>query len=484
MSFSMATAPGPDAALANVRFDGRVSRDDDDIDAAASDFGGIYRHRPLAVLSPASVDDIVRAVGWARTWGVTVAARGRGHSTAGQSQAAGGLVVDMASLSAIRAVGDDWMEVEAGATWKEVLDEALSRGLMPPVVPDYLGLSVGGTIALGGLGYQTCRYGTIVDNVAELLVVTGTGKIVVCSARVNPDLFVAARGGLGHFGIVGAVRLRMIPAPARIRLDRLLYTDLALLLEDLERLGRSPEPYDTIAAFAIPNEPEALRTVLRDAADGLWFAPWMFRRLFILQIGRYVPANAVSEPLSELQATGCVPDVVHRWTEPFASFADRAMEHHTAWKASGLWDAAHPWLDVILPGDVAEQWLAETLDALDPADPADGPVMMYPMMAGRSRGSFLQLPASDYCVRVDVLRSVLPESPRTALQLIESNRERYARAVAGGAVHYPSGALDLTDDEWRAHFSRVWDAFRRARAAYDPARMFSPCTCGGGLTEE
>ena len=50
-------------------------------------------------------------------------------------------------------------------------------------LPDYLDLSVGGTLAVGGVGAHASRgFGVQTDNVVELQVVTGTGEEVTCSA--------------------------------------------------------------------------------------------------------------------------------------------------------------------------------------------------------------------------------------------------------------------------------------------------------------
>ena len=61
-------------------FDGTLRIDDAARRAVADDFGYIVQRRPLAVLEPDSVDDVVRLIGFARRHGIGVAARGQGHS--------------------------------------------------------------------------------------------------------------------------------------------------------------------------------------------------------------------------------------------------------------------------------------------------------------------------------------------------------------------------------------------------------------------
>jgi len=79
-----------------------------------------------------------------------------------------------------------------------VLAATLPRGRTPPVLPDYLDLSVGGTLVVGGVGSRTWRQGTVSDTVVELRVVTGRGEQVSCSPTRNPRLFDAVRAGLGQ----------------------------------------------------------------------------------------------------------------------------------------------------------------------------------------------------------------------------------------------------------------------------------------------
>ena len=56
------------------------------LDAAADDFGHIVKHRPIAVLHPGSINDIVVMIQFARQYEIQVSARGQGHATQGQSQ--------------------------------------------------------------------------------------------------------------------------------------------------------------------------------------------------------------------------------------------------------------------------------------------------------------------------------------------------------------------------------------------------------------
>lgn len=109
-------------------FDGTLRIDDAARRAAADDFGHIVQRRPLAVLEPGSVDDVVRLIGFARRHGIGVAARGQGHSAYGQPQVDAGVVIDMSSLASVHDVGRSSADVDAGATWRALLERTLAAG--------------------------------------------------------------------------------------------------------------------------------------------------------------------------------------------------------------------------------------------------------------------------------------------------------------------------------------------------------------------
>ena len=159
---------------------------------ASTDFGHLIHREPRAVAQPVSPEEVASQLRLARSERLKVAARGQGHSIYGRSLSEDGIVVNMGRLSSIRDLQADRVVVGAGATWKSVLDATLPQGLTPPVLTNYLGLSVGGTIAVGGIGGSSSRYGMQTDNVLELDVVTGDGRELTCSAestRMNSTPF-------------------------------------------------------------------------------------------------------------------------------------------------------------------------------------------------------------------------------------------------------------------------------------------------------
>lgn len=148
---------------------------------AASDFGNQFHFPPWAVLHPKKVSDIAATI--KHVWqmgpasGLTVAARGHGHSIQGQAQAQQGIVINMESLSGqemqVHKGKSPYVDVAAGELWINILHECLKHGLAPKSWTDYLHLTVGGTLSNAGISGQAFRHGPQISNVHQLEVITG-----------------------------------------------------------------------------------------------------------------------------------------------------------------------------------------------------------------------------------------------------------------------------------------------------------------------
>jgi hypothetical protein len=89
-------------SVVETNFEGTIRTDNPARQAAADDFGHIVHRFPVAVLYPASAEDIVKLVRFARRHGIKVACRGQGHSTYGQPQVDAGVVIETSTLDSVR----------------------------------------------------------------------------------------------------------------------------------------------------------------------------------------------------------------------------------------------------------------------------------------------------------------------------------------------------------------------------------------------
>ncbi|ARE72891.1 hypothetical protein B6R96_02185 [Streptomyces sp. Sge12] len=165
---------------------------------------------PAAVAYPAHAGDVAGCLDFARRSGAPVVPRGGGHSYAGWSTRAGGLVVDTGAMAAVSVDGDG-VRIGAGARLGDVHAALAGRGRS---VPTGLCPSVGiaGLTLGGGLGLASRAYGTTADRLTGAQVVTPDGTVRKVSADRDPELFWALRGGGGgNFGVVTEFRFRSHP---------------------------------------------------------------------------------------------------------------------------------------------------------------------------------------------------------------------------------------------------------------------------------
>lgn len=109
----------PDLRL--IRVDGDLTTDPEALALAATDFGHLVEDRPLAILRPGSTTDIATILRFAAQHAIPVVPRGCGHSSYGQAQTPGGIVVDLTRLAGIGEIHEDRITVESGTTWADVL---------------------------------------------------------------------------------------------------------------------------------------------------------------------------------------------------------------------------------------------------------------------------------------------------------------------------------------------------------------------------
>ncbi|WP_221349351.1 FAD-binding protein [Streptomyces beigongshangae] len=438
--------------------DGSLHTDEASLSAAADDFGHVVHRRPAAVLRPGSVEDVVTMLRFCGRHGIPVAPRGQGHGTNGQAQAEGGLVVETAPLDAVRPLGPGsaGVRVGAGASWSDVAKATLAHGLTPPVFTDYLELSVGGTLSVGGLGGQAHRVGAQVDNVMELEVVTGEGERTRCSPARHRDLFHAVLAGLGQCAVIVGATVRLVRAPGSVRRYVLPYGDLRTFLDD-QRLLVEQRRFAYVEG-----------QVTEDTSGA-------FRRYAIEAVAYGPPAGETPDDTALLRGLRHDPSGTEITDLAYYDFLDRIAPGVAALKEAGLWAYAHPWLDVLLPGRAAAEVAGRILGALTPADLGPGGVvLLYPLVRERLRTPLLRTPDDPVPYLLAVLRTAPPGDPATVRRLLAANRSAYDLVRAAGGTWYPTGSVPFDDTDWRQHFGPAWPRLAAARRTYDPHGILVP----------
>ncbi|KPI06806.1 FAD linked oxidase domain-containing protein [Actinobacteria bacterium OV450] len=270
-AFGVAGARGPDWAALARGIDGRVVLPGDrDYPEARQSFQPRYDAvAPGAVAYPAHAADVAVCLDFARRSAVPVVPRAGGHSYAGWSTCAGGLVVDVGVMAG-RAVEGTGVRIGAGARLGDVNRALAGRGLgLPTGLCPTVGIA--GLTLGGGLGLASRAYGTTSDALTGVTVVTPDGIVREADATRNAELFWALRGGGGgNFGVVTEFRFRTHPAGdcayAELHWSE---ADSAALLRGWQRwLTALPEPFWSQVEFLVEAGPAAAPAVRVLCLDG------------------------------------------------------------------------------------------------------------------------------------------------------------------------------------------------------------------------
>jgi FAD/FMN-containing dehydrogenase len=182
---------------------------DADYDAARAVWNATHDRRPAIIVRCAGTADVISAVRFARSQGLTVAVRGGGHSIAGFSTVDDGIVIDLSPMQGVRVdPAARTARAQGGLTWRAFDHETQAFGL---ATTGGLVSSTGiaGFTLGGGIGHLTRTHGLTCDNLLRADMVTADGTLVHVSADENADLFWALRGGGGNFGIVTSLEYRL-----------------------------------------------------------------------------------------------------------------------------------------------------------------------------------------------------------------------------------------------------------------------------------
>jgi cytokinin dehydrogenase len=432
--------------------EGQLLTDVADRQSIASDWGYRLHHVPLSVLRPKTSRDVAQMVAYANKQGIKIAMRGQGHSISGQAQVENGIVIDSSTLNSIILRDDFTLDAQPGALWGDVAKAALTRGLTPPVMVDCMMLTVGGTLSVGGTGEMGYRFGTQVDHVAELDIVTGTGELLTCSPELNSGLFRMTLAGLGQCGIIVRARLRLIPAPKYVASRTLTYDDLDAFLKDQGHLT-------TVDELNLLNG-----SVLREAG----------RDRFLLIAGSFV-ADAAEGDRPPAWTAGLRHKSENGPTiMPYWEYLNRRTALLIPLIARAKADKIpNPAIAATFPEASVRSFLNYMLFT------PEAYVGIYwlevsPKVTARHTQPLQKMPLGNLSYEVRMQRRASAAHAPDHQAMLAANEALVPRIRDAGGKIYPPFAPVLSHDDWRSHFGDTWPRLAAAKQQFDPKNVLTP----------
>lgn len=265
--------------------------------SAWENWAGNQRATSVAVRTPADVDDLLSDIRSCVDAGQRIKPIGNGHSFTDIARAHV-IRLDMSGLADVVRVdrAAKLVTVQAGMPLR-VLNEVLAaHGLALPNLGDIDAQTISGAISTGTHG-TGAAFGCLSSFVSGLTLATASGDVIRCSATENPDVFAAARVGLGALGVITEVTLRCVDGfTLRAREGA---APVAALLSDLPELLAANDhvelywfPYTDSAQFKLNNRVPADSQPLpawRAWLDDEFMSNTVFSAL--CRIGRAVPTT-------------------------------------------------------------------------------------------------------------------------------------------------------------------------------------------------
>lgn len=186
-----------------------LAGDDPRVPGEVGTFNLAVTHRPDVVVGAASAEDVAVAVSWAVANRMPVAVQATGHGPVRAVEDA--LLVTTSRMATVEIdAGRRTARVGAGTRWADVVAAAAPYGLTG-VSGSSSSVGVVGYSLGGGMGPLGRQYGFGADQVRSIELVTADGRIRHADAETEPDLFWAARGGKGNFGIATSLEIGLVP---------------------------------------------------------------------------------------------------------------------------------------------------------------------------------------------------------------------------------------------------------------------------------
>lgn len=432
-------------------------------DELQTNFGHIHYWKPRFVVKPRTAADVVEVMRFARDHDLTVSTRGSAHSQSELAISDGGILLSMRSLDRIHEVDHEaeTVDVDGGVVWRDLVHHTARWSLYPRVLTNNLGVTVGGTLSIAGIGVASFKYGSQGDNVVEMDVVTGEGEAVTCSPERHPDLFWSTIAGLGQVAVITRARLRLRRAKTMTRTYYLLYDDLRAFMEDA-RVCMDDGRWDYLESWASPC-PQGTKPV---NGQRQIFAQWFYPFHVTVEFEPGSPPDdeallAGLEPYRNLY----VDDI------PTLEFMERLVPVFDLWRKGGTWEHVHPWMETVLPWDTAADYIDQVLPDLPPSLLVGGHILLWPAKGTTSRSRLFMRPPGDNLIGFGILPAVPPRFWERVRPLLE-NASLLSQAMGG--KRYLSGWIDFDGDQWREHFGERWEELRAAKAKYDPEARLNP----------
>jgi Delta24-sterol reductase len=148
--------------------------------------------------------------------------------------------------------------VEPRITMKELVRVTLKYGLIPPIVPQFKEITVGGAVVGTAIESSSHLYGIFSDQCLAYEILLGDGSVINATREEHSDLFYGIVGSYGSLGVLLSIKLKLIPSTPWVKLKHKRFSGLDDFLRDMEESHYTKTPPDFIEGFVFSSDCFAL----------------------------------------------------------------------------------------------------------------------------------------------------------------------------------------------------------------------------------
>tara|TARA_B100001564_G_scaffold54753_1_gene41578 strand:+ start:1006 stop:2373 length:1368 start_codon:yes stop_codon:yes gene_type:complete len=144
---------------------------------------------------------------------------GNNYSSTAQNRAKFGL--DISKLDGVISFDPDRMTIDVGSgtTFFDITRLTIPHGLIPPVVPGFSTITVGGAISGIGCESSSFRYGFVHDNIIEMDVLLSDGNLLTITPVSHRNLWNSLPNSFGSIAYITKVKLSLIRSKSYVRIE-------------------------------------------------------------------------------------------------------------------------------------------------------------------------------------------------------------------------------------------------------------------------
>ncbi len=443
--------------LQELGFRGKIIATLEDRKQMAQDYGNRVKKIPPLSLAPVSALDVSIVVTAARTQKCQIVTRGTGHALDGQSQSDKAIILITRDLllpsgktvEVLTRAGRKVARLSSGQKWYDAVTKLYDYGLRPVVFLEIPGLSVGGTLSVGGIGYGSHQFGLQIDTVTQLTAVDGLGKIRDCApkgynkeASMDDRFCESLLGGQGQFGVITSAEIEVTSAKPYIHVKKEVEPDLDHFLDKMESAASNWNVFELFGYITYDQVPR-----------------------YVVSVGITSDSPTPTDPLDTVS--------------PFLLYVKK-LEYATAvdYNSSGRTPYFPAWLNLLVSDRVKFSAIFRSNPELMKTLQGNDFFMIVPIKGPRlHHDSLLQSVTENpgtgtFVIHLDQIRSVFNTS--------EELRKRNAKLLEVFVAPPFDGRRYWIDDLprvpklWELNFGAYYDRVRANKIASDPDMVFRP----------